>query len=294
MRRIAILLVLCVLLVACGKSEPPAPPPQPEPECYTNEDCDVDECEEAVCSFGQCTVNTVTNCCGNGQCELVAGEDRCNCPADCDEGCDGNPEFLLKGQMAYARYFDHVCDEGECIVRYDQSEVTTNEEYHSGNWEPGLSTGITISFKEPYEITSSGQEFRLEVELKDYIPESARLPLRLKEIRVLDGSVILGRARNLGWEFDRIGDRFTARIPVQYRMFGPEEPKILGFQFDYEVMKTTLVAVIDKDTGQQAYLDNGKPKFEIHDDRIYRSTANTMLQNPVTFVDPSVTELPER
>ncbi len=70
------ILLLTSILLLCGCVQQ---------ECSADSDCVQKTCTNVICSSGKCVYSNITDCCGNGLCEV--NETYNNCPADCPN-CD--------------------------------------------------------------------------------------------------------------------------------------------------------------------------------------------------------------
>ena len=259
---IILLLTIFLVLAGCGGDK--------GQKCKTSADCpSAPRCQKAYCSNGYCATQTETNCCGNNLCEEAAGESKCTCEKDCGK-CSGSVTIEdLRGKKINAAYLKMLCDDNnECIASYEKSDQKSTEFFNEFR-----GTGFTFNIYAKYDLPFDKQssKFNIELNLKDLDGAKIQPPITIKEIRLMEGSTIIGR-RPTGLSFNKVGDRLTQPVQVSYILSQPEETKSLAVSIDYE------------------YTPLRKVKDQYEPQPIERKTYKFSIKDKITLLDAALAE----
>ncbi len=265
------ILSLSLLLSGCGaKSTTAAAKSSP---CKVNSDCKTTQaCKTPYCSQGFCALKIKDNCCGNGICEDTFGENKCLCAADCGS-CNGSITITTGKTTVTSQYLTKGCDKNkECTAIFDSNKAIAKENL---NQFKGTNFGFNLylGYANPFDLV--GNDFSLELKLTDIDPLKIKPPIKINEVRILDGTSIMGRTQT-SLEFNKVGDSSKIIMHPNYNLDQQEETKSsLQVNIDYEYIP--LTAKTDPTTKATIYVE-GQPE---------RLTYKYTLSDKVTFVDLS-------
>lgn len=198
--------------------------------CKTNTDCAnlQSACSQAACSQGTCKVTTSPNCCGNLKCDT--NETKCSCPLDCGT-CKG--DVLIpdsKGKKVNSTNLQIMCDsKNQCGPGYDISSVR-EKQFFNEFIGPGFKINIYLSYDQPLDV--AGNPAAVELSLMDIDTSSIDPPITISEIRMLEGTKIIGRQPST-ISLSNIGDSGKEPVGISYQLTYPEEQKSVTIQIDY-------------------------------------------------------------
>jgi len=223
-------------------------------------------CSQALCISGVCKVTLAPNCCGNLKCDT--NETKCSCAIDCGT-CKGTVTIPdSKGKKMNATYLEMVCNnKNECLPGYDTSAVR-EEQFFNEFDGPGFKINIYLTYDTPLDV--QGTPSTIEFSLKDADTNSISTPISISEIRLLEGTKILGRQPS-EITLSTIGDTGKEPIGISYQLIIPEEQKTVNIQIDY------AYTPIRKDT-------NGKITLL----PTVRKTYSFNVPDKITLIDPSI------
>jgi hypothetical protein len=259
--------------------------PQKRENCTT---CDDDsgcktkqKCVDPSCVNGECVFEQKEDCCGNGICEEDSGENICSCKEDCGDNCTGEVQFITdRGFPQKAKYFEYACARGECQINYEVAEIDPRQAYHDVR-STNLVFGLQLDYIQPFEINHG--KMQIELQLKDVETDLIQLPVEVTDIRVLEGTMLLGRIPRLSKKFNKIGDVLEFELPLSYSMKLPEEQKTIMVTVDYQYMG--LVKIMKMVEGQVVRDEYGRPEYYYVEDGIKAQTFSQVIKEAVVFID---------
>lgn len=206
-----------------------------EPECTKSSDCITSNpCFLGRCRNGRCVSTPKPNCCGNGQCESQAGENKCICPEDCGR-CEGKVKFNVSTyrglQEKEARYARFICEDKKCVVGVAPDDVTVLRLTDEIDVRGGFKADILVTVNNPFD--TGRDKLSVEVALKDLDPDVVG-GVTFTNIRVLSGNELLGRKLGVNKKLEDIGDIFTEEFELVSAQSLVEEEKSIDVELDYE------------------------------------------------------------
>lgn len=182
--------------------------------CNDNNECTEDSCSESTNYF--CENKIKYSCKGNYICE--EGEDKCTAPSDCGK-CEG-----YVSESVYLACIENICS--SLIKSGAQQPITMSDKGTAGfsQWN------IETTYDQPFDISSSLLKVVIRLEK---INEGLALPIRITEIRVKEGSVLLGK-KSVSSSLSSIGGTVTENIQLNALLDDYEKKKNLLLEIDYD------------------------------------------------------------
>lgn len=183
--------------------------------CDDDNDCTEDSCSESTNYF--CEHKIKNNCKGNYICE--AGEDKCTASSDCGK-CEGDVS-----KSVYLACIDNVCN--SLIKSGAQQPITMSDKATPTGY---FKWNIETTYDQPFDISSS--LLKLEIRLES-IQGVLALPIKITEIRVKEGSVLLGK-KSTSSSLSSAGSIVTENIQLNAILDDYEKKKNINVEIDYD------------------------------------------------------------
>ena len=221
---ISLVVISLVLLAGCSQTTPA------RGACKVNADCPAtNACLQSYCSQGACKTSVKADCCGNSKCD--AAENACVCPADCGT-CAGTYQLPdARGKLVNATYLEKRCVKSACVYSYS-SDVQKEKDFFNQFAGPGFTFNIYVGYLSPFDLSRS--TFNITFSLKDYEVDKVKLPVKINEIRIMEGAQLIAQQAPGDLRFSSVGATQAIGVPVRYDATLPEETKSLQVQIDYE------------------------------------------------------------
>lgn len=277
-----LILSFALFLAGCGSEEPEAAAPS-APQCTDDSQCrasaDGFMCGQK-CVAGQCVADTL-NCCGNNICD--ASENECTCTKDCTPLCEGDVEYTDdRGKKQIAQYFNKQCLNDECQRVYDEKDFDPRSQFNEMS-KDNIVLGATFSYVDPF--AKDREEILVELTLRDVSSDLVGYPIKIQEVRAMEGVLLLGRVKNVDKRFDEIGDTVEVAIPITYAMKYPEEEKVVTIDIDYKYDKLKKVPQQDGN-GQTVKDQYGQTVYIYFNDSVKIGQMSQRITDKLYFVDP--------
>jgi|TARA_Y100000310_G_C20646512_1_gene796952 hypothetical protein len=160
------------------------------------------------------------------------------------------------------------CKERQCVVSYDSSKKKGKEVFTEFKGS-GFTFNMYVKFQQPTDVSTD--KVVVELQLKDLDAEKIQPPVTVNEVRLQDGSTILGRAPTV-LIFDAVGSEESQAVDVTFDLPQPEDSHKITVYLDYEY------------TPLKTSRDGSEPQ------PVERKTYKYAVRDQIVFIDPSLIE----